>query len=176
MSYSAAAVPRRSLHSIDSNAAVMIRGSSSPAGAAWPTAGLAIYVPVIVPRAIIVKRLWYANGNTATGNYDIGLYDASGAAIVRRGSTAKNTTPGEAVWDCTDTTIGPGLYYLALSCSNNTDTFYRWTPTVPVATANGLLTETSAMPLPTTATFAITQSLAYLPVLGLLTNAAAVTI
>ena len=71
----------------------------------WPTANLAVYSPVIVRRRVVVKQLWYANHSTATGNYDIGLYDAGGTALLRRGSTSKSTNAIEIVWDCTDTTI-----------------------------------------------------------------------
>ena len=137
---------------------------------AWPSANLAIYVPFIVPRIMVVRTLWFGAGATGTGNYDMGLYNASGAAVLRRGSTAKGTTQEEVVWDCTDTTIGPGLYYFALVASNGTDTYLAFTPSAPSPAAYGMLSEASALPLPATATFAVPQTLAFVPVGGIFLN------
>jgi hypothetical protein len=155
-------------HSIDT----MNNGLTAPLTAfsstvAWPTANLAIYVPVMVRQNATVKQLWYANNTTATGNFDIGLYDAAGAALLRKGSTAKSTTGAEIVWDCTDTVISSGLYYLALANDTNTDTFFGITPAAPYLAAIGLYTEASAFALPATATFAIPQALAFCPVIGM---------
>lgn len=133
----------------------------------WPTANLAIYSPVLVLSRVVVKSLWYANGSVGTGNYDIGLFDRSGTALLRKGSTAKGTTAEETVWDCTDTLIGPGLYYLALSCSNNSDSFAGVSVAAPFAAALGVYTESAAVPLPATATFGIDNTLAIFPVIGM---------
>jgi len=134
---------------------------------AWPTADRAIYQPIRVPIRCIVRKLYVATGGTGTGNFDIGLYNLSGSRLVSSGSTAHPATYTVTVADVTDTTIGPGTYWIAVACSNNTDTFYYSTPAAPMATALGVLTQTSAMALPATATFSITQSLAVLPVCGL---------
>lgn len=156
-------------HSIDTiNAGLIVPNQAFVSSFAWPSANLAIYTPVIVRSVVVVKKLWYANNSTATGNYDIGLYDAAGTALLRKGSTAKTTSAStEIVWDCTDTTITPGIYYLALACSNNTDTFFGAIPTAPLLAASGYLTEASALPLPATATFAITHTLAAAPLVGM---------
>jgi hypothetical protein len=154
-------------HSIDTMNDGLVAPQTIFGSAAWPTADLAIYSPVIVRSRSVVKQLWYFNGVTATGNYDIGLYDAGGTALLRKGSTAKTTTSTEIVWDCTDTTIGPGIYYLALVCSNATDTFSVANPSAPALTAFGILTEAAALPLPATATFALTHSLAAAPLVGM---------
>jgi hypothetical protein len=134
----------------------------------WPTANLAIYVPVIVRARVVVKQLWFANQTTASGNYDIGLYDAGGTGLLRKGSAAKPSGSDEVVWDCTDTTIGPGIYFLALAMSVNTDTLYgNNTPSPPNFAAMGLFSEASALPLPATATFAVPQTLAVYPIIGM---------
>jgi hypothetical protein len=165
VSYTRGPLPRY-WHSIDTITNGPIRWTSGNV-AAWPTADLAIYTPVIVRSRVIVTKLWLASGSTGTGNYDIGLYDAGGTALLRRGSTAKPATTTEEVWDCTDTTIGPGLFYFAVACSNNTDTFYRQAPAAPMITALGVYSEAAALPLPATATFALNQALAYYPLGGM---------
>jgi hypothetical protein len=136
-------------------------------GVQWTSANRAIYVPVIVRAAVVVKQLWFENATTATGNYDIGLYSATGTALQRKGSTAKSGTAGEIVWDCTDTAIGPGIYYLALVSSTTGDTFQSASLSAPYPAALGLLQEANALPLPSTATFAIPQTLDFVPLIGM---------
>jgi hypothetical protein len=134
----------------------------------WPAANLAIYVPVLVPTTVVIRKLFFGSeSSVATGNYDIGLYNAAGTRILARGSTAKPASYQEIFWDCTDTTIGPGIYYLALAASNNTDTYAGLVLGAPNLTAYGCLTEANAFPLPATATFALLQTLAMMPVVGM---------
>jgi hypothetical protein len=155
-------------HSIDTLRDSTVATSLASLGAiAWGVANRAVYIPVAVNSRVIVKKLWYANGPTATGNYDIGLYDAAGVALLRKGSTVKTTAVDEIVWDCTDTIIGPGIFYLALVSSNNTDTFDGFGNSAPQLTASGALTEASVFPLPATATFALTHSLVVWPSMGM---------
>jgi hypothetical protein len=167
VSYTRGPLPRY-WHSIDTLTHGPLAPQAASASGAWPTADLAIYVPVAVERRVIVKQLWFASQTTGTGNYDIGLYDAAGTKVLSRGSTAKGATAIEVVWDCTDTTIGPGIYYLALNCSNATDTFQRFAPAAPICAALGIYTEAvGSVTLPATATFAVNQTLAYIPILGM---------
>lgn len=141
---------------------------SPVSSAPWPTANLAIYVPIRVLRSQVVKKLWFASFTTGTGNVDIGIYDALGTKLVSSGSTAKVATVLEQVFDVTDTTLMPGLVYMALVCSNNTDTFYGLGPAAPNHAAAGILTQASALPLPATATWAIGQTLTFVPMMGML--------
>jgi hypothetical protein len=138
----------------------------------WPSADLAIYVPVLVPRPVLVRKLWFGSGVTSTGNIDIGLYGANGTCLVSSGATAKVNT--DQVVNVTDTPIGPGLYYLALVAHTATDTFQRTPATAPMPVALGVFYEAAAYPLPATATFAISQATAYIPLVGMLLEATAV--
>lgn len=173
MSYSA---PNRLLmparHSIDT-----IGDSGLPhplvyglAAVAWGTANRAVYVPIVVPDRVVVRGLWCSTGSTGTGNVDMGLYDVSGAAVISGTGQAKAASATELVFDVTDTAVGPGSYYIAMSSDSATDTFYTHglTSTAPVATAYGVLTEASAYPLPATATMALNQSNTVVPIMGLL--------
>jgi len=153
-------------HSINTASSGLAAPQLTPSGAAWPTANLAIYVPILVRSRVTIKKLWYSNYTTATGNYDIGLYDSAGVALARKGSTAKSADGVAVVWDCTDTVISSGIYYMALACSNNTDDFGRLTAAAPYMAALGCFSE-SSFPLPATATFAVSNALAFYPLMGL---------
>lgn len=155
-------------HSIDNLNSGTIGAQNPFAGGTWPTANLAIYVPLVVKQRVVVKQLWFGADSAGTGNYDIGLYDAAGVALVRRGSTAHPAALKEEVWNCTDTTIGPGIYYIGLSASNATDGYYRIAPAVPMAAAVGVFSEAlGSVTLPATATFAVPQTLAFIPLVGM---------
>lgn len=162
--------PRAHWHSIDTLTNGLMAAQTQPGSLTMAAANQAIYVPVIVRSPSLVTKLWYANDVTATGNYDIGLYDVAGTRILARGSTVKSATDAEITWDCTDTLIVPGVYYMALVSSNGTDGFYAFSPSAPYPTALGVYTESSALPLPATATFGLTQSLGVIPVMGMYLN------
>lgn len=140
-------------------------GSSS----AWGTANRAVYIPVRVTRACVVRKLGASVTATATGNIDIGIYSQSGTRLVSTGSTAKTTSTVQVI-DITDTTLTPGLYYLALNNDTTTDTFAVTSDqTAPVVTARGVLTEeVGAVTLPSTATWVHDQALTFTPVIAAL--------
>lgn len=136
---------------------------------AWGTQYRAIYVPIRVPIRVTVLELGVVTSNTATGNIDIGIYDAVGTRIVSTGSTAKSATLAVQAVDVTDTVIGPGLYYLAVNNDTTTDTFYCVSDAAPIAAAYGCLTQTlEAVTLPATAAWAVDQALAFVPIISAL--------
>jgi hypothetical protein len=137
----------------------------------WPTANLAIYVPVIVATTVIVRKLWFGSAATGTGNVDMALYDGAGAAVVSATNAAKEAAIGIQSFDVTDTTIGAGLYFLGLASDSGTDTFMRAAPAAPLPLSTGILTESSAYPLPATATWTANQTLAFVPAVGMLIEA-----
>lgn len=146
-------------------------GVLAASDAAWPSANLAIFIPVRVATPVTICKIIVGAGATATGNFDVGIYDAAGNRLVSSGATAKGTNT-EHVIDITDTTIGPGLYYIALSAST-TNNYVRYVPggTTPVpesmARLSGSLEMATAHPLPSTATFAA-RATGYLPAVALI--------
>jgi hypothetical protein len=162
--------PSRKSYSIDTLTDGPLTAQTTVAATqVFPGANVSIFVPVTVDRRVTVRKLWYGNGTTATGNYDIGLYTSAGVSLLLRGSTAKTTSASEIVWDCTDTVIDAGLYYLALASDSATDTFLGVAPAAPICAALGLYTE-AAFPLASTATFAVPHTLAFYPTIGMLLN------
>jgi hypothetical protein len=132
---------------------------------AWGTQYRAIYVPVRVVRRVVVRQLGWVSSATAAGNCDVGIYDQGGTRIVSTGSQTNTSTSNTRVVDITDTTIGPGCYYLALNNDTTTDTFVSYAATAPELAARGVLTEAlGSLTLPSTASWAVDNTLTFIPV------------
>jgi hypothetical protein len=98
-------------------------GNAFNTSGTWPANNLGIYCPVWVSRQVTVYQMSYIVA-TQSGNYDIGIYDNFGNRLVSSGS---QTVPaaGIALRDITDTVIGPGAYFLALSISTTVASIRR---------------------------------------------------
>jgi hypothetical protein len=149
------------------NGSAVTFGAVGTSVGAWPTANLAIYVPIRVSSACLVRKLWVACGSTGTDNIDVGLYDAAANRKVSSGTVAK-VTSAEKIVDVTDLFILPGLYYMGLVCAVNTATFSRFGHTAPNPAAYGCLTQAlGSTLLPDPAVWAVDNTLAYVPQMGL---------
>ena len=134
-----------------------------------PAANRAFYIPFMLAMPIVVTRLWWENGGTVSGNVDVGIYDSVGTRIVSTGATAGSGTIAIQSVDITDTLIGPGRFFLAISCSSATATLMATTdaPSLEALRSRGAFNQETAHPLPATATFATVIS-SFIPVVGLL--------
>lgn len=133
---------------------------------AWPSANLALYIPLTLPFAYPAKRVFWGNGSTVNGNVDLGLYDGiTGSKIYSVGATLQaGATALQYV--TVDWLVQPGEYYLALSLSSGTGQTLRVAPGTADMRLVGCVQEASAHPLPTTMTpAAIGQG--YWPLFGL---------
>lgn len=123
---------------------------------AWATGNLALYIPFVVsvPTTIVAGAIY--NGTSVAGNFDIGVYDDQQNRLVSAGTTAvAGTTAWQSV-SLTSTTLDPGVYYTGITCSSTSNNV--WAATAGTASnlrAAGILSQTSALPLPATATFAV---------------------
>jgi hypothetical protein len=171
VSYTAPVIPAWG-HSIDTGTAEItgIPISAAPGDIYWPSNNLALYVPFAVPLPIRVLKLWFGCGSIGTDNFDLGLFTAAGTKLVSSGATAKAASGTEVVVDVTDTSIGPGLYYIGLSCASTGSSFYLYGFTTPIAAAYGIKQEEAAHPLPATATM-VNASSSYIPLVGMLIEA-----
>ena len=125
----------------------------------WPVANTAFYLPVWLPWAYPVRRVWWYNGSSVTStNMDFGIYSADGGErIYSTGSTAASGVNAAQYVDATDFMLGPGRYYFALADSSNTaNRGGQGSTTAPTTVARcriaGILQEASALPLPATMT------------------------
>jgi hypothetical protein len=165
------AIPPQSVDIIGPHGRALTTYNGTTATAAWPTANLIIYVPVAVRISLVCRKLWVVVQATGTGNIDIGLYNAAGTRLVNSGTTAHGVTGGPKFFDVTDTPLNPGLYYIAVQQDNNTDTYERYAPAIPLLAASGVLSEATTFGLPATATWTVDSTLAFMPIVGLLRDA-----
>jgi hypothetical protein len=139
------------------------------AAAAWPAAGLVIYVPFWVPEPMTVTNLYLFLG-VAAGNGDMGVYDESGNLLVSTGSTVLVVTAGGQQFDVPDTKIARGNYYMAAVVDTVTTlTCFRNAAAAGICQALGLLEQASVtLPLSSgasPATFAV-YTRAYIPLIA----------
>lgn len=98
-------------------------------------------------------KMFAMNGATANGNTDVGIYDDQFNYLISSGATLQSGTNAIQEFDITDTYLPPGLYWMALSSSSATATFFR----VAAATDEAALSnvagyqQATAHPLPTSA-------------------------
>lgn len=145
-------------------------GTNSSASTVWPSGNFAIYIPFIISVPTLISGGAIANGATASGNVDMGIYDDQGNRLISKGSTAQAGTSGWQLMAFGSITLNPGNYYMAMTCSNGVATVQQ----VNVVAAEdtrclGVLGQASALPLPATATFAPNATMAAIPLFGLFT-------
>ena len=134
---------------------LMSTGVTASTSFAWPTANLALYIPVEVYTPILIAKMSINNGATVSGNVDVGIYDVGGAKLVTMGSTAQSGVSAIQTFDIADTLLLPGLYYMALAIDNTTSTIAGWTGAIAIeCEAMGVFQQASAFALPSPATYA----------------------
>lgn len=135
----------------------------------WPATDRALYLPLTIPWAYPVARVFWANGSTPTGNMDFGLYTVDGGKIITTGKVAQSGASALQYVDVTDFVLPAGQYYMALANDSATTTSRGWGIN-NVATEHGriagCLQQATASPLPATATFAAWASTGY-PLCGI---------
>lgn len=129
------------------------------ASTVWPTTNLALYYPFSVAvETTIVKMFWINGGTVGTNSVDVGIYGQDGNRLVSGGGVLTTGASVEQIVDITDTILVPGIYYLAMAMNGTTDNI-KMLNSIGAATTSGLgvYEQTTAYPLPSTATFAHTN-------------------
>lgn len=151
--------------------AIAYMGGGNAASAGYPAANLAIFVPVRISQPRTYVSAWWLNGATAAGNVDVGLYTMSGTTLTRVAASTAEAQSGVSAMQVAatfpSTTVGPGLYYLALSCTSATATFWKTAPQTTIARDLGVFQAAASSPLPSTATAAAWSQTLFVPVFGL---------
>ena len=140
--------------SIGYSSSLMVWLRDSTSSSTWASANLAFFIPFRVLSLVVVNRLFVMNGTTVSGNIDVGIYSVDGVRLVSSGSTAQAGTNSLQSFDVSDITLIPGLYYFGLALDNTTGTTFSIQLGQITSKFSGLLQQTSAFPLPATATFA----------------------
>jgi hypothetical protein len=114
------------------------------------------YFRTYIASAVTIYKLFWLNGATAsTNNFQVGLYaddgtNKPGAAALRGTSTLASGANVCQYDNITDTTVGAGIYWLAIWGSGTTATLFRRTGVTSIPSA--YYWETNAGGLPATAT------------------------
>lgn len=109
----------------------LLSAMGSPSSANYEASDVIAYYPIVIPTTCVVRRAWWANGDTVSASYtiDVGLYADGGykpgAKLVSCGATAQGTALEVQFADVTDTSLAAGLYWFAIVCSNSAATFIR---------------------------------------------------
>jgi hypothetical protein len=130
-------------------------GISSYFSATWATANLAVYWPFAIQQVQTVYKFFWINGSAAGNNADVGIFDSAGVKLISTGSTAMTGNNALQVTDVADTVLTPGIYYFGFSHSSTTANRIVCMGASSAghqALLAGMRTETSALPLPSTAT------------------------
>lgn len=144
-------------------------GMQAASSNSWVGANDTILVPIAITRHTKVRKMFCVNGSGNTGNVDVGIYDAKGTLIVSSGATLQSGTNNLQVFDITDTTIGPGQYFMALSASSAAATFFRTAMQGRSTSGMGVKINTNAHPLPATISLSDMSS-DYIPIFGIATR------
>jgi hypothetical protein len=143
--------------------------TTSPVAFTW-VANSAVYIPMTLPWAYPVNRVWWVNGSTvASANCDFGIYTVSGNRIYSTGSTAQGSASvPQFVTPSTPFILDPGNYYFAWTCDSTTShAFAVAITTAAQGSMIGLYSQATALPLPATATFASLGATLGIPLCGI---------
>jgi hypothetical protein len=132
-----------------------VAASGTLASTSWGTANRAEYFPVWLPWPYVVRRVFWCNGSVASGNTDFGIYTSDGTKIYSTGSTAQSGASAIQYVTPTEFTLASGVYYFAVVFDGTTNRAFGLTSNT-IFGSGGQLVQTSALPLPATATFAAT--------------------
>lgn len=156
------------ISSVAREATAHMDNSVGGTSAVWPGTNSAYLVPFAMRSPYLVRRVWWANGSgTITGNVDVGIYTLSGTLLVSSGATAQaNASVIQSVALGTPFLLGPGSYYMAMSSSSATATFFHFAPSTISLQQLGVAQAGTANPLPATVTFATITS-NHLPLFGI---------
>lgn len=88
------------------------------------SANRAHFIPFVPKKGFTTAKVYFRCTN-ATGNIDVGIYDASLTRLVSTGSVSIPGTGNQSIALVQALTAG-SLYYLAYAMSSTTSTFYGW--------------------------------------------------
>ena len=139
---------------------------ATPASGAYPLANLAIYVPFSVSETVTAFEGWVITGATAGGNFDIGIYSATGSRLVSAGSTARVVSTVNNTTTMTNQVLTPGVWYYMAFSADSTNTYISSSTVAGLNESMGVLESTTSFVLPASPTLSRTTR-AYVPQFGL---------
>ncbi len=132
------------------------QSAAATAGAAgvnnWPSANLAMIGSLVLPFTYPVRRVFWVNGSSVTGNADMGIYRMDGTRVYSTGATAQSGV-SQNQFVATNLLLPAGEYFWALSTSA-TSSYFVSTASVSFRKLQGQFDMATAHPLPATLTLA----------------------
>ncbi len=127
-----------------------------PASAAWGAANTAKFIPISIPFAYLVNRVFWVNGSVvASSNHDFGIYAADGTRLYSTGSTAAvGASVIQFVTPASPILLYPGDYYFAHVNNGTTNRVFGNAIAAVQQRYAGIKQQATALPLPASATFA----------------------
>lgn len=112
-------------------------------------------MPFFLRWPYLVQRVFWWNGSTVSGNVDIGIYTSGGTQIWHQGSTAASgASLPQFVSTGLPLLLNPGPYLMAYVQSGTTSVTFGKIIAAAAGRIMGYRQQTTALPLPATATFA----------------------
>lgn len=140
---------------------------ANSATGAWPVANQAIYIPFSMPHQYPVRRLLWANGSAAGGEWNAGIMTKGHELLTSTGKVAGAGNSAIQYAACTDILLEPGSYIFALAHSAVTaNQANSLAITALQGRVGGLTQEAAALTLPNSGTPAKFEGLIY-PLCGL---------
>lgn len=144
--------------------------------AAWSSANQAIYISFRIGYpATFQKMFWINAAIVGNNNVDVGVYDNQNNQLWHSGSTL--TSGASAVQSVTisgNLTLQSGIYYMAMAVNGTTDKFIGATLSNAYQylgfTLDGFGAQSTAFPLPSTASLSAMTSGQFVPILALTMN------
>lgn len=144
--------------------AIRYDNTADPAGAIWPAANRALFVPFEVDQPVTVANV-LLNVTTSGGNYDVGVYDQAGARLWNKGAGAVPAAGVVIISVSPALVLARGRYFFAVVCDGTVAAIQRLSgagASLGNAQMWGLRQQATAYPLPATATPAAPATL-YIP-------------
>lgn len=132
----------------------------------WASANQAIFCPFVLPWDYPVARMFWVNGSVSGGNSDIGVFRFDGTAVFRAGSTANSGTSVPQYVTASFTLAAKTPYLLAYANDGTTNRVRGFSTGATGPRGMGYMQQASALPLPSTATFAALSATFIIPLAG----------
>jgi hypothetical protein len=136
---------------------------STPVSATLTT-DLGYIVRIVLPTSTVVRRLFWANGATASTNtVQVGIYNDDLTTFLLGTATLSAGANALQFDNVTDTAISAGRYWMAVVLNGATATLFRTSNTT---NHGGIYQMSAARPLPATLVPAAAGSAAVMPIFG----------
>lgn len=113
-------------------------GATGAGDVTWPSANLAIYVPMYLPSPLQLQSLYWNNGTTVAGNVMMGIYNENGSQILETAVVAQSGSGAPQSVDFSSRALrfGTGRYWLGIVMSSATAQLKGWTNGTGITSIN----------------------------------------